>query len=436
MRKWWAAALCSAAVLGGSMTSAQTGRKPIVVVISLDAFGASLLHDPLLPVPTLHALMKSGTYSTSMQPVNPTVTWPNHTAMVTGVSPAKHGLIANGQITGQRTGKIPHVEFHADKKVLVHVPTVYDEAHAAGLGTAEMDWVAIENPGTIDWSFFEQPLLTSPLIAEMIADGALAKDELKDFNSKPSQPYRDRLYTRGATFAIKHHHPNLVLLHLLALDGNEHTYGYGTPAGAVTAAFLDDRVKEVVDAVREAGDLDRTTFLIVSDHGQSSVHHTVNPNAVLAAAGITPGQATALSEGGAAYIYEAQATPELDAKIRSAFAASPATDTVPTPAEQAAQGWPLPGNNPTAPDVLVYAKEDWKFAERVPSQQPEAQTGAHGYPNTRPLMQEIFIASGAAIKQTGEQPAFPNINVAATIAQILGLSQAGMDGKPLTAILK
>ena len=422
---------CTTAV---AQTAAQ--RKPIVVVISLDAFGASLLHDPLLPVPELHALMKSGTYAVSMQPVNPTVTWPNHTAMVTGVSPAKHGLIANGQITGQRTGKVPHVEFHADKAKLVRVPTVYDEAHAAGLGTAEMDWVAIENPGTIDWSFFEQPVVTSPLITEMIADGALTKDELKDFNSKPSQPYRDRLYTRGATFAIKHHHPNLVLLHLLALDGNEHTYGYGTPAGAVTAAFLDDRVKEVVDAVREAGDLDRTTFLIVSDHGQSSVHHTASPNEILKAAGVTPEQATALAEGGAAYIYEAHANPELDAKIRAAFAASPATDTVPTPAEQAAQDWPLPADNPTAPDVLVYAKEDWKFGDRVPAQQPEAQTGAHGYPNTRPLMQEIFIASGAAIKQEGEQPSFPNIDVAATIAKILGVSYAGMDGKPLNAILK
>ena len=194
-------------------------------------------------------------------------------------------------------------------------------------------------------------------------------------------------------------------------------------------------MKEVIDAVRDAGDLDRTTFLIVSDHGQSSVHHTVSPNAVLADAGISPAAATSLSEGGVAYIYETHATPELDAKIRAAFAKSPATDTVPTQAEAAAQGWPLPQANKTAPDVLVYAKEDWRFADRVPPA-PEHQTGAHGYPNTRRLMQEIFIASGAAIRQAGEQPSFPNLNVAATIAQILGLSQAGMDGKPLTAILK
>ncbi len=425
------AAVCCVAA---AQTSSQ--RKPMVVVISLDAFGASLLHDPLLPVPTLHALMKSGAYATSMQPVNPTVTWPNHTAMVTGVTPAKHGLIANGQITGIRNGKVPHVEFHAEKTDLVHVPTVYDEAHDAGLVTAEMDWVAVEHAKGIDWSFFEQPIATSPLLAEMIADGSLTKEELVDFNGKPSQPYRDRLYTRGATYTIKHHHPNLVLLHLLALDGNEHTYGYGTPAGAVTAAFLDDRVKEVIDAVREAGDIDRTTFLIVSDHGQSSVHHTVNPSAILTAAGITPDQATALAEGGAAYIYEAHANPALDNKIRASFAASPATGSVPTQAEAAAQGWPMPNTNKTMPDVLVYAKEDWKFAERVPTQQPEAQTGAHGYPNTRPLMQQIFIASGAAVKPVGEQPGMSVLDVAPTIAKILGLPRTGMDGRPRTAILK
>ena len=415
--------------------AATPRRAPMVVVISLDAFGASLLDQPLLPVPTLHALMKNGSYARSMQPVNPTVTWPNHTSMVTGVAPAKHGLIANGQITGQRTGKVPTVEFHADKTALVRVPTVYDRAHDAGLTTAEMDWVAVENAKSIDWSFFEQPVASSPLLKEMLGDGSLTQAELDVFR-KGSQAYRDRLYTRGATYSIRHHHPNLVLLHLLALDSAEHTYGFDTMAGVNTAAFLDDQVKEVVDAVREAGDLDRTTFLIVSDHGQSSVHHSVDPNTVLKEAGIPASEATALAEGGAAYIYETHRTPELTAKIRAAFAANPATDSVPTDEQIVAQGWPSRSDNPTAFDVLVFAKEDWKFGGGTGQGVSEPQTGAHGYPNTRPLMQEIFIASGAAIRSAGEQPAFPNINVAATIAQILGLPQTGMDGKPVIAILK
>jgi predicted AlkP superfamily pyrophosphatase or phosphodiesterase len=411
-------------------------RKPMVVVISLDAFGSALLQQPLLPVPTLHALMASGAYAT-MQPVNPTVTWPNHTSMVTGVVPAKHGLIANGLVTGQRTGGPIKAEFHADKTALVRVPTVYDEAHAAGMTTAEMDWVAIENAKGIDWSFFEQPLATMPLIKAMLADGSLKQDELDNFG-KASQPYRDRLYTRGAVYAIEHYHPSLTLLHLLALDSTEHAYGYNASAGVVTAAFLDDRVKEVVDAVRAAGDLDRTTFLIVSDHGQSSVQHTVDPNAVLTAAGIPPADAVAMPEGGATFIYETHATPELSARIRSAFAADPGTDKALTETEATADGFPTPHDagtpNPSAPDVIVYAKEGWSYGGKTQDQFPA--TGAHAYPNTRPLMQAIFIGSGAAIRPAGQQPTFRNLDVAATIAQILGLSHDAMDGTPLTAILK
>ena len=72
-----------------------------VVVISLDAFGAESLHDPHLPAPTLHKMMQEGAYATAMLPINPTVTWPNHTAMVTGVNASKHHVIVNGSIVNQ-----------------------------------------------------------------------------------------------------------------------------------------------------------------------------------------------------------------------------------------------------------------------------------------------------------------------------------------------
>jgi predicted AlkP superfamily pyrophosphatase or phosphodiesterase len=436
--------LCAVSAVSNFSVAQQkktSQQAPIVVVISLDAFGAALLDQPLLPVPTLHALMASGSYARSMQPVNPTVTWPNHTSMVTGVVPAKHGVIANGKIINQRTDKLPSVDASADKTELVHVPTVYDRAHGAGLTTAEMDWVAILNATSINWSFAEEPVATSPLIKEMLADGSLTQAELKTFDDGP-QANRDRLYTRGAIYSIKRHHPNLVLLHLLALDDVEHEYGFDTTAGQNTAAFLDDRVKEVIDAVREAGDLDRTTFLIVSDHGQSSVHHTVDPNAILTDAGIPPSEATALAEGGVAYIYEAHPSAQLSEKIRAIFLANPATDSVPNDQQIAAQGWPTHKDDPASFDILAYAKEDWQFGgkavkeHRSTSPTVEEQTGTHGYPNTRPLMQEIFIANGAAIRSAGEQPPFPNLNVAATIAKILDLPQTGMDGKPLDAILK
>jgi len=82
---------------------AQRGK---VVVISLDGFPANALDDPKLPIPTLRKLIASGAGG-PMLAINPTITWPNHTAMVTGVGADAHGLLLNGAIV--RTGAWPPV---------------------------------------------------------------------------------------------------------------------------------------------------------------------------------------------------------------------------------------------------------------------------------------------------------------------------------------
>src|SRR5215475_11452831 len=77
-----------------AQTKAQKDRT--VVVISLDGFPAYALDDPRLPIPTLRKLASEGVIAKSMQPVNPTVTWPNHTAIATGVEPTEHKVLYNG----------------------------------------------------------------------------------------------------------------------------------------------------------------------------------------------------------------------------------------------------------------------------------------------------------------------------------------------------
>ena len=86
--------------------AAQTNQ-PKVIVISLDGFPAFALDDPKLPIPTLRKLMANG-ISGPMTAINPTVTWRNHTTMVTGVRADEHGLLANGAI--MRTGAWPPVK--------------------------------------------------------------------------------------------------------------------------------------------------------------------------------------------------------------------------------------------------------------------------------------------------------------------------------------
>ena len=102
-----------AALLAATSAAAQTGQPQgssrHVVLISLDGFPAWALDDPYLPVPTLRKLAASGAIATAMRPVNPTVTWPNHTTLVSGVTPAKHGVLYNGLLK-RDPGVPPRVE--------------------------------------------------------------------------------------------------------------------------------------------------------------------------------------------------------------------------------------------------------------------------------------------------------------------------------------
>ena len=415
--------------------------RPKVVVISLDAFGAASLHEPALPAPTLQAMMRRGVYASSMRPINPTVTWPNHTAMVTGVDASRHHVLVNGLIVGQRSAALPQIDMDAPKSRLVAAPTVYDAAHEAGLTTAQVDWVAIEGSRSIDWQFAEHPDPAGEIPQDLLRQGALTAAQLAHFG-EPSQAWRDRIYTQAAIDIIRKHHPDLLLLHLLALDSIEHETGYGTNAARNTIAFLDDRVRDVIDAVRAAGDFDRTTFIIVSDHGQQSVHQVAHPNVLLKQAGLQARSAKrptfCLTDDGFALVYQAHATATSTQALKSLFAGKPGVRAVLTPAEAAKEGWPTPAQSDQAPDLLLYAADGYAFKEGDTGAYvtPTPQIGAHGYPNSEPLMQGIFIAAGFGIRRTGEIPAFPNVDVGPTIAQLLQVSLGAVQGKPLTAILQ
>ena len=432
----------AACVFGAQLMNAGVQTKadqPEVVLISLDAFPAETLHDPNIAAPTLHALMKSGAYARSMRPINPTVTWPNHTAMVTGQDASHHHVLVNGLIVDQRTETNPKVDAQASKDQLVAVPTVYDIAHQAGLTTAEVDWIAILDAPTIDWRFAEKPDPDGPIEKDLIAQGLTTRDDLANFG-KPRQAWRDRLYTAAAVDILRKHRPDLLMLHLLALDGIEHHTGFGTDADYNTIAFLDDRVKEVMDAVAANGDTARTTFVIVSDHGQSSVHKQLNPGALLEKAGLGTGSANptfAMADGGFALVYQKEATPESVLEMKKLFTGQEGILSALTPKEVSAMGWPTPSQTTQAPDLLLYAKNDYAFArgkEDTFVTQTE-QVGQHGYPNTEPLMQAIFIASGRGILNKGQMSSISNLDVGPTIARLLRLTMSDIQGKPLSEIL-
>ena len=442
--------LCGSLALIAQTRSAASRNH--VVIITLDGFPGWALDDPYLPVPTLRGLADRGAVAGGMKPVNPSVTWPNHTSIVTGVTPARHGVLFNGTLV-RDPGAPPRIEPWRDKKEMVRAPTLYDAVHEKGMTTAQVDWVAILNAPSIDWEFPERPARTETkpaIVDEMVKAGAIARTDVDAFAAQ-NIVWRDEVWTNAAIHILRRHRPNLLLFHLLALDSVQHRYGPRTPAAMVTMAHLDSQVGRLVKTLEETGMMPRTTVFVVSDHGFKSVKKHVLPNVALREAGlvtvdggkVTGATVYTVSEGGTALVYITAPDPEgaLLRRARAALSGLEGIDKIVEPAEYGSYGLPQPSVDQQVGALFLSVKPGYAFSatatgERTVVDAPEGSLGTHGYLSTDPEIQALFIASGRGVKPGVKLRSVDNLDVAPTAAKLLGVELKNVDGKPLTEILR
>jgi len=87
--------ILAARVVFAATPTALEDKDRIVVLMSIDGLANFYMDDPSAEMPTIHKLADEGAKAASMRVSNPSVTWPNHTTLVTGVSPAIHGVVGN-----------------------------------------------------------------------------------------------------------------------------------------------------------------------------------------------------------------------------------------------------------------------------------------------------------------------------------------------------
>lgn len=421
---------------------------PIVVLITLDGFPARALDDPRLPMPTLRKLQAEGAYAQGMQPINPSVTWPNHTTLITGVTAAEHHVMANGLITVPADGSELQVKPWTPKEQLVHARTLYDAVAEQGMSTGQVDWVAIYGAKNVRWAFAEQPGTDSPIAQDLIAQGQVTREQLASFNDDSSPAWRDQIWTDAAIDILTRHTPNLLLFHLLQTDTLQHEYGALSPAAYAALAYADSCIARVVEAARNAGILDRITFVIASDHGFTSYTHAIRPNAALVQQGLLRmqngsyrGDAWVLPEGGEAslFIRNPSRRAELVPKLKAYFENQPGIAAVYTAADMKKLGLPAPAATDQAPELYLAAKPGYAFADGTDApliKDVNPARGAHGYLNDNPDMQALFIASGAHIRKAGNLGQISNLRVAPTIAKILDVSLPAARQPPLAQVLQ
>ncbi len=427
-----------------------------VILVTIDGFPAYLWHDQTIPLPNLRKLAAEGAVADAMTISNPAITWPNHTTLVTGVTPRKHGVLYNGLVTRQGPGKPTKNEQWADKSRLVRVPTVYDAAFKAGLTTAEVDWVAITRPGTINWSFAEIADPAAVLPREMVAAGVATEDEIQAAAAKTvdgkrmNAATRDGLWTRAASFVFTKHHPNLLLFHPLNTDGQHHRFGPGSPESIAALKLADGFIGELVHAIDASGLRAQTTLIVTTDHGFKKVEKFIYPNVALKQAGLlrTAGASIAQcdaytgTQGGIAFVYitDPARRAELMPKLKALFATIEGVDKVLESATAApALGMPTPEENEAMGELILYPKAGYAFTGAATGDAINGPSinysGTHGYSSSDPELDGIFIANGAGIKKGVKLDRMRNLDVAPTIARLLDVPLPNVDGKVLDPIL-
>src|SRR5712692_5899226 len=119
---------------------AQAQRaRPILIMVSLDGLRpdyvtAADAHG--LKIPNLRRFLEEGAFADGVAGVIPTVTYPSHTTLITGVWPTRHGILANTTFDPLGKNQSGWYWYTEDIKV----PTLWDAARQAGLTTASIQW--------------------------------------------------------------------------------------------------------------------------------------------------------------------------------------------------------------------------------------------------------------------------------------------------------
>jgi predicted AlkP superfamily pyrophosphatase or phosphodiesterase len=429
--------------------SAAADKDRHVIVVSLDGMAAYLLDDPKAPLATVRKLAREGSFvEGGMKVSNPSVTWPNHTTLVTGVRPEKHGVLANGVLVRGAAGVPVKTDPKRDQADLVRVPTIIEVAHAAGLTTGEINWPCTRGSKSLDDSFPDVPdtlTHTTPrLRAELVSAGLLA-DELDASFAANSAPGRDWVWTEAACHLIRKRCPNLLLVHLLNVDGTHHALGPQTPAGYTANAYADACLSRIVAAVDDAGLRDRTTFIIVSDHGFASTPKALRPNVLLRDEGLLRAEAGRLSEAsvhvipeggiGLVYFTDRSQGDVLAERVKKLFLGQEGVADVLLPSQFAEIGMPHPREYEQAPDAILVAQDGYAVSASVEGDtfvatNIEAKTslGSHGFLSSLKKMNALCVLSGRDIRAGGKLETIENIDIAPTVARLLGLESFTADG--------
>lgn len=402
-----------------------------VVLITIDGFRPDFYLDTSWHTPHLQELLKGGTHANGVNSVFPSMTYPSHTTIVTGVQPAKHGIYYNGMYEPQgSTGKMYW------NAVSIHTPTIWGVLHDKGLKVAALLWpVSADAP--VDYDIPDIGSM-GETVRETYSKPAGLISQLKQevFGGVSKIEYgKDQNVARIAAYVIKKDQPSLMTIHFFSVDHAEHMQGRSGDMVSAAIKDADEGVGIIEDALKQKGIWDNTVLIVTGDHGFLNVTTSVHPNVWLKNAGLLTDvkkddwKAQFYTVGGSAYLYLKDPTDLTTlAEVRKVLQSLPDSVKRFFRVIDKNQMKSIGGN----PEV-AFALSGENGASFGGSFTGEAvlpgKGGSHGY---FPDFKEIrtgFIAYGPGIKKGGVVKEMNERDITPVIAKILGVSFPSADGK-------
>ncbi|GJM22757.1 MAG: alkaline phosphatase family protein [Planctomycetota bacterium] len=380
----------------GACASAQSPSQPTtVLLISLDG----VRHDDLGSgnTPTLDRLSAEGAHAERLLPVFPTLTFPNHYSLATGLHPGQHGIVGN---------------------------TIYDPGFDATfkMGNSEVVdgrwwggepiWITAVRQGqrsaTLFWPGSEAEIHGRRPTYWLKYDGRLSHaDRVKQVLAWLDMPAEER--------------PQFLTLYFSANDSAAHEHGPGSEEQQAALRDIDTALGALVKGLEARESLDEIDLIVVSDHGMTEVSPEravflddfvdVNNEAELVIWGATSGIWPKAGRGEA---------------LLSALKAAPLEHARVFAKEETPESWHFRDHVRVPPIVLV-ADEGWSITTRsfhTPERTAHFKKGTHGFDPSLPSMHGIFLAHGPHFRAGASVPSLSAVDVYPLMAELLGLEPA------------
>ena len=394
------------------------------VILSLDA----MFDEDIACLPensVIRELLNEGASCTHVKTIFPSLTYPTHVTLITGCDPAQHGIGHNQPF---QPGISPvQRKWYWDLRQIGR-ETLFSAVKRQGGRCASILWPVTGRTRDIRWNFPEVLALPGEnQVLKMLQYGTapwILQMELRHGRERVStkEPYLSDYAAVLACDVIRSHQPELTCVHMVALDEARHRHGVHSREAQEAMLRLDRNVGAIRDTIRSTPGMEDALLIIVSDHGQADINHTVNLTARLSGDGWTPDRVGIQSCGMSAYVFVRNKTdiPEFlrylqqhaeHLGIYRIFDRSELNDM----------------GCIAQVDLAVDAMPGVVFSDALDQKKRESAT--HGYAPGHPAENCLFIVCGNGIRSAVNIPVMRMRDVAPTVASLMGVSLPEADGE-------